>query len=93
MKPKYRETAFNYCSDQPYAHFSSDERKMISRVLKLAEANPGSVEIIKSPEENGGAIYCRIPKTWLRISPPRKMQLTDEQRRERAERMRAVRNM
>lgn len=59
---------------------SSDERKWINNIRKLAEANPEQVVILKQPEENGGAIYAKFPQKWIKVRPPRKVDLTDEQR-------------
>lgn len=85
------ETCFNYCGDKGF--FSSDERKWIGRVRKLKEKYPDEVRIIAEPENNDGCIYCELPKEWLKVQPPVKRNLTDEQRQELSDRMkRTLRN-
>lgn len=84
------ETQTGYLADDQVLWFSSDERKWITRILKLAEAHPQEVTIKKRPEENDGCIYATMPATWLKISPPAKKDLTDEQRQELAERARRI---
>ena len=79
------ETCFNYCSER--AFFSSDERKWVNRVRKLAEENPEEVRIIAQPEENDGCIYAELPAKWLRVQPPRKLNLTEEELQERVNRI------
>ena len=79
------ETCFNYC-DKEHGYFSSDERKFITRVRKLKEKYPDKVRILAEPENNDGCIYCELPTEWFSIRPPKKMNLTDEQKREIAER-------
>ena len=79
------ETCFNYC-DKEHGYFSSDERKFITRVRKLKEKYPEQVRILAEPEKNDGCIYCELPTEWFSIRPPKKMNLTDEQKREIAER-------
>ena len=74
------ETQTGYLSEDHVLWFSSDERKWITRTLKLAEAHPEEVTIKKRPEENDGCIYATMPASWLKIGSPAKRDLTDEQR-------------
>ena len=46
---------------------STDERRMITRMMKLIAEHPDETEIIKRPEENDGCLYCKVPATWLKI--------------------------
>lgn len=82
----FKETAFDCTDVDNYATFCSSERKWINKILKLKERNPLEVEIKCMPEDNGGVILAHIPKNWLKISPPAKMNLSDEERAARAER-------
>ena len=61
-------------------YFSSDERKWITKIRKLATAHPDEVQILAEPEMNDGCIYVAVPSSWLSIRPPKKMNYTDEQR-------------
>lgn len=72
------ETCFTYI-DKEDAFFSSDERKWITRIRKLAEKFPDKVTILKQPEENDGCIYARLPQNWMKIAPKRVGTLTDDQ--------------
>ena len=83
------ETCFNY-TEKEHGYFSSDERKWIGRVRRLAEKYPDQVLIIAEPENNDGCIYCELPTSWLRIQPPAKRNLTDEQREELSVRMKRI---
>lgn len=73
------ETCFEYI-DKEDAYFSSDERKWIARIRKLAEKFPDRVTILKQPEENDGCIYARLPQNFMKIAPKTRLNLTDEQR-------------
>ena len=84
------ETCFNY-TEKEHGYFSSDERKFITRVRRLAEKYPDKVRIIKQPEKNDGCIYCELPTEWFSIRPPVKRNLTDEQRQNLADRLRSAR--
>ena len=80
------ETSCTY-TDKERMYLSTDERRIITRVLKFQEKNPNDVTIIKYPEENDGCLYCIVPPSWLKITPPVKRELTEEQRKAQAERM------
>lgn len=59
---------------------STDERRMITRMMKLIAEHPDETEIIKRPEENDGCLYCKVPATWLKIAPPVKREMSEKQR-------------
>ena len=66
---------------------STDERRMITRMMKLIAEHPDETEIIKRPEENDGCLYCKGPSTWLKIAPPVKREMSDEQKAAASQRM------
>lgn len=82
------ETCFNYCGEKGY--MSSDERKWIGRIRRLKEQHPDEVRIITEPEDNDGCIYAELPKEWLQVRPPKKMNYTDEQRQILSDRMKQM---
>lgn len=82
------ETCFNYCGEKGY--MSSDERKWIGRIRRLKEQHPDEVRIITEPEDNDGYIYAELPKEWLQVRPPKKMNYTDEQRQILSDRMKQM---
>jgi len=85
------ETCFNYC-DSKRAFFSSDERKWINKIHKLIEEHPEDIRVIRRPEENDGCIYVELPSSWLKVSPPRKLDLSEEDRAALRERMINIRS-
>ena len=85
-----KETCVEYIDQESTATFYSGERKLINKILKLAEERPDEVKIICMPEDNDGHLLAHIPKNWLKISPPAKRSFTEEQRAAAAERMRNV---
>lgn len=72
------------------AWFSSDERKWITRIRKLAEQHPDQVIINRQPEDNDGCIYAKLPANWLKIQPKLRREISDEQRAILAERARKM---
>lgn len=84
------ETTINYC-DPDWAFVSSDERRWHNAITKLAKDNPNECIIIKTPEENDGVIYAKFPPKWVRIRPPKQLNLTDEEKQNRAQKLRESR--
>ena len=88
----FKETAIGYLDVDKHATFSSSERKWINKILKYAESHPDSVRIKCYPEDNFGELVADIPKSWLKISPPRNREMTEEQRAAIAERLHSARS-
>lgn len=70
---------------------STDERRWINKLRKLAHDRPDECVIVKQPEDNGGFIYAKFPQKWVRVNPPKVVNLTDEQKAARAEALLAAR--
>ena len=69
---------------------STDERRMITRMMKLIAEHPDETEIIKRPEENDGCLYCKVPSTWLKIAPlPERSEAQKEAARRNVQKARA----
>ena len=88
----FKETCVEYIDVDSYATFCSSERKWINKITKYATSHPDEVQIVRTPEDNCGVIYARVPKNWLKVSPPAKRSLTDEQRAAATERLRSYRS-
>lgn len=78
------ETCINYC-EPGFAYMSSDERRWINRIRQLNEKHPDECIILRQPETNEGCIYAKFPIKWVRVSPPKQVVLTDEDRAKRRE--------
>lgn len=86
------ETSYTY-TDDGKCWFSSDERKTITRIRKLKEAHPDEVTILKQPEENDGCIYGICPKEWVKLAVPTKLDLSDEEKAKRGEKLKKAREI
>ena len=87
-----RETCINATNEDDYAVVCSSEQKWINKIKKLHDERPNEVEIKYAPETNQGVIVAHVPKSWMKVSPPRQVNYTDEQRAAMAERLAAARN-
>lgn len=80
------ETACGYLDDK-VMWVSTDEQKWITHLMKLKKEHPDEVSIVQEPKRNGGCLYLKCPASWLKIQPPFKRNLSDEQRAILSERM------
>ena len=85
-----RETSYFHTADGKYGEICTNESYMRNRLLRSADSHH-DLKIIKMPEENYGVMVASAPKKWFKFSPPRKVEMTDEKKRELAERMRNAR--
>lgn len=89
----FKETCVEYLDVDSHATFCSAERKWINKILKLKESYPDEVDIREYPETNNGIILAHIPKSWMKVNPPRQSNYTEEQRAAIAERLQSSRNV
>lgn len=75
-------------SREPAVEVYSDDRSWRAKLLKLAAENPDEVIVKERPETNDGAVIIKIPVSFVKISPPRRVSMTDDQRAALADRMR-----
>ena len=90
------ENAIEWLDSRDKATVTLHGGRLKNRVLRLAEEYPDDVEIRREPDENGGFLVAKIPVKWVKITPPRRLELTDEQKEELRERLsvaRASRNV
>lgn len=85
------ENAIEWLDGQKTATVTIHSEKLRNRVLKLAEEYPNKVKVIAHPKENQGYLYARVPRAWVKISPPPKRELSDEQIEAARERMKKLR--
>ena len=67
-------------------------KRLINRVLKLAESHPEDVTLKALPEDNHGYLVASVPRGWVRISPPQQRNYTEEQKAVLRERIAGARN-
>ena len=73
------ETSYEYFTDDKLAVISTNEKRIVNQVLRLAQDRPEDVVIQFLPEKNGGVLVAKVPRSWIKKpSPPRAV--SDEQR-------------
>lgn len=76
------ENAIEWLDNRQKATVTLHGGRLKNRVLRLAEEYPDDVEIRREPDGNGGFLVAKIPAKWVKITPPRRLELTDEQKEE-----------
>lgn len=80
-----RETIMTYNNAEGEANVYTLNLAMRRKILQLATEYPDEVKILHQAED---MVEATVPKSWVKIRPPRK--LTDEQREALVERGRAL---
>ena len=86
-----KETIYEHADGNDTFTVTAAERWSAGMIRRLAEKHP--TEVVITAENEDGSIVARVPASWMRIVPKRTVELTDEQREERAERMRRAREV
>ena len=85
--------------DNSIEFYENDERATVSftqgryktQIKKLAEKHPEECQIIA--ENADGSLCAHVPTSWIAVRPPKKLNLTEEERALRGEMLRANRNI
>lgn len=85
----YNETVFEIEGDRDHWTVSTGQSAWRNRLFKLAEEHPEEVKCIVRNED--GSVLFHVPKSWLTVRPPKKMNFTDEQKQAASERLKAAR--
>lgn len=86
-----KENAIEWLSGQDLVTVTAYRGRIQNRILKLAETYPEETWVKIPPERNNGFMVAQIPLAWIKIGPPRRVELTEERRAEMAERLSAAR--
>lgn len=83
-----RETIINFNEEEKTASIYTFNQSLMKKLKKLAQDRPDECLLkLDGPED---AASFLVPKKWVHVKPPAKYNLTDEQKQERAERMRKI---
>ena len=85
------ETVFEHLDGKDTWTISTDERTWKNRLVKLAEQHPTEAECVAVNRD--GSVMYHVPASWVKIRPPRKVNMTDEQRAALAERLKSARGL
>lgn len=86
------ENAIEWLDTKQKATVTLHGSRLRNKVMKLAEEYPDEVEVRREPDGNGGFLVAKIPVKWVKIAPPRRIELTDERKEELRERIKAAQN-
>lgn len=84
------ETTINYLQEDKTMTVFTAQRKWLNKLTKYADDPNSGVKIIY--ENDDGSKIFEVPINWLKISPPRKSNMTEEQKLKAAERLKKARD-
>ena len=70
-----------------YADVYSSIPAWTERLRKLSAANPDMTSV----SDLDPGIIVRVPRDWIKVRPPHRVTMTDEQKRQNSERLKAYR--
>ena len=81
-----QETIINYNEEEKLASVYTFNKSLKRKLARLAEERPSECRLAKTwqPEES---VEYLVPKKWIKVSPPRRLNLTDEQKETLAKRL------
>lgn len=82
-----RETIILYNEEEQTAEVYTCNEAMKRKLTKLHEDGTEGIAFVRSDEYS---VTYTVPKKWVKVSPPKKMNLTDEQREARKQRMKQL---
>lgn len=78
-----RETIINYNNEEKTASVYTWNKTLIKKLTKLLDRD--DIEMRPGSDEECASFI--VPKSWIKVSPPKTMNYTDEQRQAAAERL------
>ena len=82
---KNNENAIEFINGDKTCTVSFSSQKYCNKMKRLYKKNPECFEkFVINPD---GTVYARIPLSWLKVSTPRTVNMTDEERQKIAERL------
>lgn len=84
------ETSVDYYAGDNFVTVYTNDKTYVQKLKAMHKANPDDFLdwIVYKVEDEPDTIKCQVPKKWFKfISPPRKVNLSEEEKTKRAERM------
>ncbi len=74
-----QETIINYNEEETTASVYTHNGALSRKLERLAADRPGECRLEKTSRD-GQAVNYIVPKSWIKVNPPRKLHLSEEQR-------------
>ena len=83
----FKENAIEFITGEKTATITASQVKLRNSLKRLAEERK---EVKLMVENADGSCVFRVPASWVKVSPPRTMTMTEEQRAEKSEQMKRL---
>lgn len=85
-----KENAIEFYRGDKVATGSFTTERFKTKIKSLAEKYPDECQIVA--ENDDGSICCHFPVKWVKVAPPKKIEMSEERKNELRERLAAARN-
>lgn len=86
-----QETIINYNEEEKAASVYTHNKALRRKLETLAVDRPEDCKLIRGSHE-GQAVEYSVPKSWIKVRPPRSVNLTDKQRAAMVSRLRRIKS-
>lgn len=83
------ENVIEFISNEKTAGITFSQQKYITKIRKLAASHPDECKILA--ENSDGSIFAHVPTSWIKVSPPKQMNISEERRQQMVDNLRKVR--
>ena len=85
-------TGIHWFKDDETAEITTADKTLMTKIRKAAKESEEVIIDTEPTVENGGFMLALVPVKFIKISKPKTVNFTEEQREAMAERMRKIRN-
>lgn len=85
MNDGCRENVIEWITDSKRVTLTLSQRRMITKVERYAKENPDECQI--TYRNSDGSICAHVPVDWVKISPKRKVTMSEERRAASSQRL------
>lgn len=83
------ENVIEWLTRQDVATITLSQQKYITKIERMAKSHPNDVEI--TARNKDGSIVAHVPLSFIKISPKKKVEMSDERKEQLAETLRKAR--
>ena len=84
------ENVIEFLTGQRRATVTLSQERYKTKIEKLAKERPDECKIIA--RNTDGTILAHVPVSWVKISPPRKVEMSDERKEQLRQQLASARN-
>ena len=81
------ENSIEFLTGDKTATISVSNKRFVNRLRKLFFDGEHGQEMLRFTENADGSLYCVVPLSWVRVSPPARREITEQEKEVLRERL------